>query len=630
MPYNTRRKSLSLPSLGIHVPNSSRSSSHRSPPSAASATALTPATLDAAHRPPQQPPSKKVKRSHSSASASPPLASPPRQVAIRFQDERPPAPKSGGGVSARGGKVVENTPPPSPGCESAGFKVDTEGIRDEIVVAVIEQLETTANRPHLLKELAAVLGVHIPLIGSSANPTAIISSRLSNYMRRPWTALSPCPVTKQLVGSHPKRIFFFLATCPRQPFPDLHDEMRAPNAARIISPSLSSTGDSDAGSEDRSDTSSAVDDMLRRRRELSASPEVDLSSPELDGDVVDVDMDVLSAAARNPGAPVTPPGIAFDARHSPLHHLQPHHHHHNHHHGHHDGVHHGPAGAHNAGHAARHQTVPPPLETDEREFTATASSLQRQRALELRDESLRARARARARNSRPGSSDASAIAAGAGAAAVAVLAHDGRSIKMEDGCADADPDDVMRDVFDAFDVDGEGDAAAAATGARGVDGAGDGSTMKDGVGAVYMGGARLADEADDEESEARRNSEAAAALFGHVAAAAAAAAAAEEEVEAEVEEEDQRNKGAEMVVEGGDASGAGVGAKRTTNAAGTAEGVKMEMEMEIGGMGMVAVGAAAGPRGGEVEVEERGWKWAELRSPESVELRELEDMFEEF
>lgn len=36
-------------------------------------------------------------------------------------------------------------------------KIDTEGINDDIVVAVINQLEKTGNRPHLVKELAAVL-----------------------------------------------------------------------------------------------------------------------------------------------------------------------------------------------------------------------------------------------------------------------------------------------------------------------------------------------------------------------------------------------------------------------------------------------------------------------------------------
>lgn len=36
-------------------------------------------------------------------------------------------------------------------------KIDTDGIADDIVVAVIQQLEKTGNRPHLIKELAQVL-----------------------------------------------------------------------------------------------------------------------------------------------------------------------------------------------------------------------------------------------------------------------------------------------------------------------------------------------------------------------------------------------------------------------------------------------------------------------------------------
>jgi hypothetical protein len=36
-------------------------------------------------------------------------------------------------------------------------KIDTDGIKDDIVVAVIEQLEKTGNRPHLIRELATVL-----------------------------------------------------------------------------------------------------------------------------------------------------------------------------------------------------------------------------------------------------------------------------------------------------------------------------------------------------------------------------------------------------------------------------------------------------------------------------------------
>lgn len=43
-------------------------------------------------------------------------------------------------------------------------KIDTQGIDDEIVVGVIEQLQKTGNRPHLLKELATILSPTIPIV----------------------------------------------------------------------------------------------------------------------------------------------------------------------------------------------------------------------------------------------------------------------------------------------------------------------------------------------------------------------------------------------------------------------------------------------------------------------------------
>lgn len=55
-----------------------------------------------------------------------------------------------------GRTAYEHTPPPSPGATDH-VKVDTEGINDDIVTGVIQQLEKTGNRPHLIKELAAVL-----------------------------------------------------------------------------------------------------------------------------------------------------------------------------------------------------------------------------------------------------------------------------------------------------------------------------------------------------------------------------------------------------------------------------------------------------------------------------------------
>jgi len=98
---------------------------------------------------------------------------------------------------------------------------------------------------------------------SSANPAAIISSRLATYHKRNWTALSRCPLDKKLVGTHPKRIYYFLSTCPHQPIPV--DASNPSAAARIITPSLSS-----AASEEE-------DLDARSRERMSPSPELDLS-----------------------------------------------------------------------------------------------------------------------------------------------------------------------------------------------------------------------------------------------------------------------------------------------------------------------------------------------------------------
>ena len=98
-------------------------------------------------------------------------------------------------------------------------------------------------------------------LSSSANPSAIISSRLAAYCRRPWTALSPCPLEKMLVGTHPRRVYYYLANVPRQPIPT---ESPGPTANRIISPSLSNA--------------SEEDEETRARDCLSLSPEVDLGN----------------------------------------------------------------------------------------------------------------------------------------------------------------------------------------------------------------------------------------------------------------------------------------------------------------------------------------------------------------
>lgn len=106
MPYNTRRKSLSLPSLGIQLPNGSRNRDR-----------ITSAS--------EQPPQKKFKRIHS--------------------------------VPA----VGTTTPPPSPPPEGG---INHEGINDEIVSGVIDVLEKSGNRPHTVKELAAILAPTLNIV----------------------------------------------------------------------------------------------------------------------------------------------------------------------------------------------------------------------------------------------------------------------------------------------------------------------------------------------------------------------------------------------------------------------------------------------------------------------------------
>ncbi|KAK0344196.1 hypothetical protein LTR91_021025 [Friedmanniomyces endolithicus] len=245
MPYNTRRKSLSLSELGIIVPKRSRTASHPSPPN----------TIIEG----EEPPVKKSKRLHSSSSPPPPgLMSPPRTTTIRFKEEKPK-------------QAVELSPPPSPAAEGSN-KVDVEGISDDIVVGTIQQIEKTGNRPHLVKELAHVLASSLHAVEKSANPCALISSRLTAYLNRSWPAISPCPLAKDLSAVHPRRLFFYLTTTTHQPIPEVAEPFIPPK--RTLSPPQSS-----ASAADEED-----DRYNRPRTALSPSPEVDLSSPELEQD----------------------------------------------------------------------------------------------------------------------------------------------------------------------------------------------------------------------------------------------------------------------------------------------------------------------------------------------------------
>lgn len=117
MPYNTRRKSLSLPSLGIQLPHGSRAHP-QTPPSSAKGD----------H------PSKKTKRAHSPLSTV---------------------------------QNAEPTPPLSPPPERV---IDYEDLSDEIVAGVVRILEGTGNRPHTVKELAVVLAPTINIVEQYVTP----------------------------------------------------------------------------------------------------------------------------------------------------------------------------------------------------------------------------------------------------------------------------------------------------------------------------------------------------------------------------------------------------------------------------------------------------------------------------
>ncbi|KAK3303308.1 uncharacterized protein B0T15DRAFT_486772 [Chaetomium strumarium] len=326
-PYNTRHKTLSLHSLGIHVPGTH--ASRTAPANRASSNDASSVSMGSPTSPAKkdESPKKRLKRAFSESSDD---ASPLERLPKRRDDAT---------------KFQKTTPPPSPPAaamemsedeEMVTRTIDMQGINDEIVEAVITQLQNTGNRPHLVKELATVLMQQLKIVQQSANPAAIVSSRLATYLKRPgWSALSPCPLAKELESVHPRRTYFYLTTCPRKPLPDpaqLSLSTQLAHSRAIITPSPSSAASTSA---DESD--------LERRRELSPSPEVDLSSPEFD----DMDDDFAM--------PSTPIG-SFSMR----------------------GFYMPPRPAHSG--SGRHgRATSPPLEKDEKEFTQTADGLQKRK-----------------------------------------------------------------------------------------------------------------------------------------------------------------------------------------------------------------------------------------------------------
>lgn len=165
----------------------------------------------------------------------------------------------------------------------------------------------------------------MPFASRSANPAAIISSRLSGYLKRPcWNAHNPCPMAKELENVHPRRTYFYLTTTPHQPLPDTSQP--AAKTRELATPSATSA-------------SEAEEDDDERRRELSPSPEVDLSAPEFD----DMDDDDVPM----PGTPIG----SLPGRHNSVLIMA----------------------------AQAHRGNSPPLEKDEKEFTQTADGLQKRK-----------------------------------------------------------------------------------------------------------------------------------------------------------------------------------------------------------------------------------------------------------
>jgi hypothetical protein len=194
------------------------------------------------------------------------------------------------------------------------------------------------------------------MLCSSANPAALLSSRLSAYLKRPWSALAPCPLDKELTTVHPRKVYYFLTIQPRQPVPVDSSDIFSSHAGgkggrRIISPSISSASideDPEAAEE-------------RKRDAMSPSPELDLETEDLDVAVPGAEGDFVT--------PPTPAGSSFSGRSSLAR----------------DGSN---GSSSDSVLSHNHRAASPPLEGDEKEFTQTASSM-RMRGMSLDNPTVR-------------------------------------------------------------------------------------------------------------------------------------------------------------------------------------------------------------------------------------------------
>jgi hypothetical protein len=120
---------LSLPSLGIHLPKSQQH--HHSAPAGAKG---------------DQPPQKRFKRDHSSS---------PLVVHYGLNLNLPPSPPP---ETTTGASISATT------TTTTRRKISHDGINDEIVSGVVDILERTDNRPHTVKELAAILSPVLSIV----------------------------------------------------------------------------------------------------------------------------------------------------------------------------------------------------------------------------------------------------------------------------------------------------------------------------------------------------------------------------------------------------------------------------------------------------------------------------------
>jgi hypothetical protein len=104
----------------------------------------------------KQPPTKKQRRAYSESSDDAPTLgrSKKRDDAVKFENTPPPSPPAERRPSIEMSDDEDTIPK----------IIDMEGINDEIVEAVIIQLQNTSNRPHLVKELAAVLMQQLKIV----------------------------------------------------------------------------------------------------------------------------------------------------------------------------------------------------------------------------------------------------------------------------------------------------------------------------------------------------------------------------------------------------------------------------------------------------------------------------------